>query len=617
MAARHDMTNRARGTAHHVKARRSLTPMWLRTGALTLCVGVGVASSGSWIGHADGGPSSTVSSRGGSSGSPVDATMDSFQSPNLLANADAELGDPSLSGYSSVTIPGWTVTGTPTVVKYDTLRQLPSPFEKPGPILPALDGFPGTGDEPPGGGAQFFGGGPVGTSTLTQTVDLSGAASQIDTGTVRYTLTADLGGFRSDSSNSSVRVDFLGADHQALSSAEIGPVTASDRSSRTRLLARDTSATIPLDARSARVVVTLTDLNVTTGNDNAKDFDQLVADDNDAAELNALIKDYNNAYADDVSFTVGADLPAAPPPAPPVSTVKPLDHVFLVYMENKGVNDIVGSPNAPYTNELLSSFGHATNYYALTHPSDPNYTPILGGSDFGISYNCPADCISAPNLADNVEAAGKTWAGYVKGMPAPGTLVSGLGYASDSLPFLAYRDIYDDPGRAKAHLFPLTQMLPDAAGSATAPNFTWFAADGADDMEGPQSGSSFDQFRQGQLTDQQYNVKAGDEFLRQQLTGIMNSAVWQDPTQRSAIFLTWDEDNNNLSLGIGNQGNRVVTIVIPSPGAVASGMRGGPFAADDYYNHYSLQRTIEDALGLPPVTRNDSYARPMNQFWIP
>jgi len=47
-------------------------------------------------------------------------------------------------------------------------------------------------------------------------------------------------------------------------------------------------------------------------------------------------------------------------------------------------------------------------------------------------------------------------------------------------------------------------------------------------------------------------------------------------------------------------------IVIPSPGAVASGMRGGPFVADDYYNHYSLQRTIEDALGLPhsPTTTN-------------
>lgn len=37
-------------------------------------------------------------------------------SPNLPVNPGAEIGDPSLSGYSSVTVPGWTVTGTPTVI---------------------------------------------------------------------------------------------------------------------------------------------------------------------------------------------------------------------------------------------------------------------------------------------------------------------------------------------------------------------------------------------------------------------------------------------------------------------------------------------------------------------
>ena len=134
-------------------------------------------------------------------------------------------------------------------------------------------------------------------------------------------------------------------------------------------------------------------------------------------------------------------------------------------------------------------------------------------------------------------------------------------------------------------------------------------------MEGPTSGSSFEQFRRGQLTDQQYNVKAGDEFLAQTLPSIVNSAMWQDPAQRSVVFLTWDEDNNNLSLGIDNQGNRVPMIVIPSPGAVASGMRGGPFVANDYFNHYSLQRTIEDTLGLPPLTNDDKFAQPMNQLW--
>jgi hypothetical protein len=298
-----------------------------------------------------------------------------------------------------------------------------------------------------------------------------------------------------------------------------------------------------------------------------------------------------------------------------VSTVKPLDHVFLIYMENKGVNDIVGSPNAPYLNSLINTYGYASDYYALTHPSDPNYYPILGGSDFGINYNCATNCINAPNLADNIEAAGETWAGYEQGMPFPGDEMSTSDYSPDELPFFAFSDIFNNPARAQAHLFPLTQMAPDLASSVTTPNFAWIAADDANNMEGPASGSGLDQWRLSQLTNHQYNVKAGDEFLQQTLPIIMNSAAWQDPTQKSVIFLTWDEDNNNLSLGIDNQGNHVPMIVIPSPGAVASGMRGGPFVADDYYNHYSLQRTIEDALGLPPLTDNDEYAQPMKQFW--
>src|SRR5262249_31206803 len=114
-------------------------------------------------------------------------------SPNLLLNPGAEVGDPSLSAYSSVTVPGWMATGTPTVIEYGTLRRLPWPLplsveslllQAAGPALPAFLGFPST--APPDGGAQFFGGGPVATSTLTQTVDLSDSALQteIDTGTV-------------------------------------------------------------------------------------------------------------------------------------------------------------------------------------------------------------------------------------------------------------------------------------------------------------------------------------------------------------------------------------------------------------------------------------------------
>jgi hypothetical protein len=112
-----------------------------------------------------------------------------------------------------------------------------------------------------------------------------------------------------------------------------------------------------------------------------------------------------------------------------------------------------------------------------------------------------------------------------------------------------------------------------------------------------------------------YNIPALDQFLSETVPVILNSNVWKDPAARSVLFVTFDEDNNNTSLGFGNEQNRVVMVAIPSPGAVAAGMRSGAFLATGYYNHYSLLRTIEDALELPSLTNNDKYATPLNEFW--
>src|ERR1700730_7189388 len=55
-------------------------------------------------------------------------------SENLLVNPSFETADPSGSGYSGVTIPGWPESGTPTVIAYRTQGEwqmgLPSPFPK-------------------------------------------------------------------------------------------------------------------------------------------------------------------------------------------------------------------------------------------------------------------------------------------------------------------------------------------------------------------------------------------------------------------------------------------------------------------------------------------------------
>ena len=508
-------------------------------------------------------------------------------SQNLLVNPGFETADPSGSGYSGVTIPGWAETGTPTVIAYGTQGGYPFAFGSP---LPKFFDFPQT--APPGGGDNFAGGGPVATSTISQTVDLTGAAG------TPFTLSADLGGQGWDPSDASVQVTFLDAHGDVLGTDSLNPVTIWDRLGFTGFEERDISGTVPEGTTSAQVTTTFTD------NDH-------------------FLTDYNGAYADNESFTVGDPSLTAAPLTPPTSDVGQLDHVFLIYMENKGVDNIVGSPNAPYINSLINTEDYDSNYYALGHPSDPNYIRPLGGSDFGLDYNPAGNVIDAPSLMQEMDQAGISWAGYAQGMPFPGDLTSSGDYAVDQLPFAQFDYVYDNtPAYLQEHLLPLTDLSTDLQDPNTFPEFTWIAADEANNMEGPiDTPSGIAQFLISQFTNQQYNVAAGDQFLQQEVSAIENSPTWTDPNEKDAIIITWDEDNNNLSLGFDNEGNNVPMIVIPNGGAVTDGgMESGPFTTDAYYNEYSLMATLEDTLSptpgtLAPLTDNDMYAQPMNAFW--
>ncbi|MCH9734715.1 MAG: hypothetical protein K0U78_09200, partial [Actinomycetia bacterium] len=522
------------------------------------------------------------------------------QSPNLLVNPGAEEGDASLSGNSSVSIPGWTVKGTPTVLEYGGLRNswpLGLPF--PLPNLPSFMGWPKAHNGPPDGGTQMFGGGNVADSQLTQTVDLSAAAADIDTGDVTYNLSGWLGGWLANLSRASVKVDFLDANKTYLDTASIGPVGMLERFFGTKLLERQTSGSVPTGTRYAQVDVILDQINIFPLGINV---------------------DYNSAFADNISFSISADLPAPGPATPPVSTVGELDHVFMVYMENKGYTDIIGNPSAPFLNSLVNAYGSADNFFGLTHPSLPNYYPIVGGTDYGITYECEKPCIfdHGTILTDNIDAAGLTWRGYAQSQPPGQPLEASGDYSVDELPFVAFEGIGTNQAYAEQHLFPLDQMAIDLSSSETTPDFVWFAANESYNGEGPiDTLGDILKFAISQafLPRHNYNVPALDEFLTEQVNVILDSEVWSDPAERSALVVTFDEDNDNLSLGFGDQGNRIVTVVIPSPAAVADGMRGGHFIATDYYNHYSLLRMIEDTLGLPTLTNNDKFAPPMNEFW--
>src|ERR1700746_2398058 len=70
--------------------------------------------------------------------------------------------------------------------------------------------------------------------------------------------------------------------------------------------------------------------------------------------------------------------------------VPKLDHVFVIMMENHGYSQIIGNPNAPFTNSYALTANLGTNYSPSAHPSLSNYLEVVGGSNFGVqSDNYP------------------------------------------------------------------------------------------------------------------------------------------------------------------------------------------------------------------------------------
>jgi len=87
--------------------------------------------------------------------------------------------------------------------------------------------------------------------------------------------------------------------------------------------------------------------------------------------------------------------------------IPPLDHVFVILMENHGFSQIIDNPNAPFINKYAKTANLGTNYFAVAHPSLTNYLEIVGGSNFGVQTDNYPDWHSttcAPNLVSGTTA---------------------------------------------------------------------------------------------------------------------------------------------------------------------------------------------------------------------
>jgi phospholipase C len=309
-------------------------------------------------------------------------------------------------------------------------------------------------------------------------------------------------------------------------------------------------------------------------------------------------------------------------------------HIVEIMMENQSYGTIIGNPAAPSINALANRYGLATNYFGVTHPSEPNYVANMAGSFFGIQddnqFYCTPDLatsdsncagttvnhtINAPNLASELTAAGETWKGYFQSLPpipSSGVIMSGPDangpytfkwptssnalYASKHNPFVNFTNTQN----SLSQMVPDTELSTDLNGGRL-PNFSLVVPDQCHDMHGT-GGCT------GPL------IQEGDQYVGSTVNEIMASPVWQQGN--NAIVITWDEDDfsdqgqpGTGCCGADPGGGHVATIVITN-----SGLRH--ITDNTAFNHYSLLRTFEGAFGVACTAHAcDSVVPPMTSLF--
>jgi hypothetical protein len=168
------------------------------------------------------------------------AQTDGIYGKNLVVNGDAE-ADAGAANSSTIVKPkAWVTSGQPDVIQYG-----------------ASGGFPETNDPgPTDRGKNLFEGGNVAKSTMTQSISLAAAATDIATGVVQYTFSAYLGGFSNQDDCAMATVTFQDAHGVTIGkSVTLGPVTQVQRKTKTELLLRSATGTVPKGATNAQVTI--------------------------------------------------------------------------------------------------------------------------------------------------------------------------------------------------------------------------------------------------------------------------------------------------------------------------------------------------------------------------
>jgi hypothetical protein len=214
------------------------------------------------------------------------------------------------------------------------------------------------------------------------------------------------------------------------------------------------------------------------------------------------------------------------------------------------------------------------NYFAVAHPSQPNYIAQIGGSTLGVTgdgvYNLPQS-----NLVDLMETKGVSWKTYQENYPGncdPSAYLPATNplYYRKHNPFISFDNIRTNAVRC-AKIVNSAQLDIDLANAAF-PQYSYYTPNINNDAHN---------------TNITYAGLWLDNFLSLRLSKFPANTF---------VVVTWDEDDYT-------EANQVLTFFLDPTGSL---FKQGS-VDNTLYNHYSLLATIEQNWGQLFVDNNLPY----------
>jgi acid phosphatase len=294
----------------------------------------------------------------------------------------------------------------------------------------------------------------------------------------------------------------------------------------------------------------------------------------------ALLAGIVGAFAVRSDSGADAGVPASGPADPGAVLPRPA-RVAVLALENRSYEQVIGSPRAPFLNRLARRYALATRYFALTHPSLPNYVAMTGGDMYGIARNCRACAIGHTNLLNQLDRAQIGWRAYFEALADRRGLIDRTSrYNPHYNPFAYYERIHSNE-RALDRIGNFADLRRDLARNRL-PRFSWIAPDVFHDgHNGP--------------------LAQADRFSARLVPPVLRALG-----PAGVLYLLWDEGPDSDHRGVGGSpgGGRVA--LIAAGGAARRGVRSSVPG-----NHYALLRTIEANLGVPALRRASLRSTPL------